>query len=443
MNRQDLTFFILGKKYGFDMRNNVKFVMESQFWNSDKVLEYQSNKIRTIIKHAYNNVNFYKRLFDEYQINPEEIKEPKDLQKIPVIRKQQISQNFNDCLADNFKYLNVREGYTGGTTGKPFHIYTDINSWALNWATKIRTFKWGGYEFGLNKLGVMAGGSLLPQKHMGFQSMLWQRINNYFAMPITRMDNRILMGYLLELRRRKVMFLRGYPSALYTLALFAKEQRFSITMKAIFTTAEMLYDFQREILEEVFSCKCFDQYGCEGMAGASECDYHSGLHINIETSYLDIVGRDGLPSEPGKEGEVVVTSYNDFAMPLIRYAPGDTAVKSKGKCSCGRTLPLLAKIYGRTSDIIKLSNGRIINGLSIPFEDLGEKIEQFQIHQTSESKIELLLVIKSNFTISDEHKIMKMMHFHCGNETEIVLKYVDVIPTPSSGKIRYIISDLN
>lgn len=444
MNRKDIVFYVLGKKYNFDIKKYYQFAMENQYWSNDRINDYQCARLNEIITHAYENVPYYTNLFNEYGYTPNDFREPTDLKKLPILRKETIRSNFQSFIARDFQKYHPMDRYTGGTTGAAFHLYNDINSWAINWATKIRTFSWGDYDFGNDKLGVMAGGSLLPARGTGIKNRIWRHINNYYSMPITRMDDIILSEYIRNLKKKSIKFLRGYPSAIYTLALFLEKTDSHLDLTSVFTTAEMLLPHQRQLIEERFNCKCFDQYGCaDGMGGANECDKHTGLHVNIETSLMNIIDEKGNEVENDKEGEIILTSFHDKAMPLIRYAPGDLAIRSAGKCSCGRNLPLLKKIIGRTSDLIVLSNGIKLNGLSIPFEAWSEKIERFQIIQTKPDAVEVHFIKKNSFSVKDEKQVLDLMKFHCGQEIDIKIKYVDFIPLPRSGKFRYVISLLN
>lgn len=441
INRKDIAFYLIGKKYNFNIKEYHNFVMENQYWDSNQIEKYQNERLQEIIKHSFNNVKYYNDLFNEYGLKPSDFKDKRDLKKLPILRKETINADFNSFLAKDYNKYKPIDRYTGGTTGAAFHLYNDMNSWAVNWATKMRTFSWGDYTFGKDRLAVMAGGSLLPTKKMSPKGMLWRYINNYYSMPITQMTDELLATYIQEIIKQKIKHLRGYPSAIYTLALYMKEQGIVVPLKSIFTTAEMLHPHQRLLIEERFQCKCFDQYGCaDGMAGASECDHHKGLHINIETSLMEIVDSNGNEVGDNEEGEIVLTSFNDKAMPLIRYTPGDYAIRSNEKCTCGRNLPMIKKIIGRTSDLINLSNGIKLNGLSIPFEAWSDKIERFQIIQTHEDAVEVVLIKKEGFSNNDEKQVLEMMKFNCGKGINVSIKYVDSIPLPKSGKYRYVIS---
>ena len=438
---RDILLFVLGKKEGFDLSADFRFVIESQYWTDEQIMHYQEEKLKKIISHAYNNVPFYKKTFDNLGLLPGDIKSLEDLSKLPIIRKQDVSNNPSDFLAKDFRSYHPVHHHTGGTTGKPFQYYNDRKSWSLNWALKMRTFEWAGYRYGKDRLGVMAGGSLSPKQGMTFSHRVWRFINNYYTMPITHMTPEIMDGYEHELKRQKIRFLRGYPSAIASFAEYLNSCNRKLPMLAVFTTAEMLYPHQRKIVELVFECKVFDTYGCgDGMGHATECEQHDGLHICFENSIMQVVNDRGVQVKPGEEGEIVLTSLSDFAMPLIRYAPGDLAALAEKKCSCGRSMQVISKIIGRTSDSFTLSNGRIINGLSLPFEDLTKEVEQFQIVQEAIDQIRVLLVAKKVISEKRISSIEETMRYHCGDGISIVVEQVNEIEVPASEKFRYVIS---
>lgn len=438
--KSELFLFFLGKKDGFDMQANRRFVKESQFWSPSQIKDYQNALLIPMVEHAYRNVKYYKRIFDLLGISASDIREIADLTKIPIIRKKDIIENQSDFVADNYRQYKATKHHTGGTTGIPCAYYTDRKSWAMNWALKMRTFDWAGYRYGKDRLGVMAGGSLNPNKEMSLTHRIWRNVNNYYTMPITHMDDEIMAEYAEQLREQKIRFLRGYPSAIYSFAQYLIEHNIAIPLKCVFTTAEMLFSHQRETIKKAFLCEVYDTYGCgDGMGNATECERHDGLHVCHECSIMEILDENGREVPPGEEGEVVLTSLYDYAMPLIRYAPGDRAIKLNKTCSCGRSMPLI-KIIGRSSDVFRLSNGVVFNGLSLPYEELTEELNRFQIVQEAADKVVVLLETKNTFDTLKINAFRDLISKHCGEGIQVEVKVVDRIEVPVSEKFRYVIS---
>src|SRR5262249_25603036 len=138
-----------------------------------------------------------------------------------------------------------------------------------------------------------------------------------------------------------------------------------IRPRGIITSAMILHDWQRRVIEEIFACKVTNRYGCEEVSLiACECERHEGLHVNADGVYVELI-RDGRPVGPGEPGSVVVTDLTNRAMPIIRYQVGDVAVWSERVCSCGRTAPLLARVEGRDADYVQTSRGELISGISL------------------------------------------------------------------------------
>ena len=436
--------WLLGKKEGFDMAANRRFVRQTQYWSTQQIAQYQNEKLQELIQHAYHHVPYYHDYFKAHGLLPEDIKTIADLSKIDVIHKIDVQNHPEHFMADNASEFHPIRHHTGGTTGIPFVYYNDRKSWALNWALKMRTFEWGGYSYGIDRLGVMAGGSLTPKKNMGWKHYIWRWINNYYTMPISHMTGEIMSGYVVQLRKQKIKFLRGYPSALVTFAEYILKNKIELSMKAVFTTAEMLYPHQRKIIESAFQCKVFDVYGCgDGMGQATECENHKGMHVCFETSIMQMLDANGNEVKEGDVGEIVLTSLNDYAMPLIRYAPGDMALKASSGCDCGRNMPMIEKIIGRSSDVFRLSNGRILNGLSIPFEELSQDLKQFQIVQESENRVVIYVIPKYDLSDVQKQSILNIIQFHCGDGIVVELQVVDHIEVPISEKFRYIVSKIN
>ena len=444
MNRSKLTFFLLGKKYGFNLAKTLAFVKDSQYWSKEQITAYQNKHLQQLITHAYNNVPYYTKQFNALNLKPSDIKTKEDLHKLPIINKKIVADNFNDFLAKDFKERKTLRRHTGGTTGLAFEFYNDVKSWAINWAVKKRAFEWGKYVVGKDKLAVLAGGSLLPQDGMGLKDRLWRYLQNFHSMPITKMTPEIMHKYVLELKENKIQFLRGYPTAVYTLAKYMVNNNLKVPLTSIFTTAEMLYDYQRETMREAFGCEVYDWYGCgDGVGNALQCSKHEGFHISFETSIFEIIKNDGNEANDEEKGEVVLTSLHDYAMPFIRYAPGDIAIKGNDNCECGRKLTRINKIVGRSSDIIEFSNGITLNGLSIPFEAWTDKISKFQIVQVEKDSVEVLFIPTKGFTEQDTQAALDIMKYQCGEGVNIKISLVKKIPTPKSGKFRYVISKVS
>lgn len=441
MNRSTSVFRILGLKYKFNMLEMMKFVTENQYWSKEQIYDYQLRHLQNLINHVYLHVPFYRTYMQKEGILPDDFVQLSDLALFPVIDKGLVKKNRKEFIADNFSRFHPMLRSTGGTTGIPFEYYNDRISWGLNWATKIRAFTWGDYHLGRDRIAVLKGGSMYNGGQIDFHSRIWRWLQRNYSFNIMCMTDSKLADYARAMKKYRIRFIRGYPSAICTFANWVKKHNCALNIETVFTTAEMLLPQQRLLIEDVFSCKVIDTYGCgDGMGGASQCCLTDEYHVNIETSIMEVLNSDHTQTPPGETGEIVLTSLHDYAMPLIRYCPGDQAVPTEPNTKCVIKLPVLKKIVGRTSDIFQLPNGRMINGLSIPLESWSDRVSKFQIIHETESVIVIKLVITKIFTNQDKQDILALMDSIAGEGIDVKIDIVDEIAQTAAGKHKYIIS---
>ena len=182
-------------------------------------------------------------------------------------------------------------------------------------------------------------------------------------------------------------------------------------------------------------------YECGNIAW--ECGRHEGYHINIDSLVVEIVNN-GKPAKPGEEGEVVITNLDSYAMPLIRYRIKDIAVGGESLCSCGRRLPLLRRIEGRSDDRVVLSNSTIVSPYELKYHlESVPGILQFRVIQEKTNQFVLQLKIEQNFTKGTvTRKATKEMTRILGHQSHIEIQIVDEILRDPSGKIRSVISNV-
>ena len=256
------------------------------------------------------------------------------------------------------------------------------------------------------------------------------------------MDN-IVIG----LNKFKPKYLKGFPSSMYLFAKHIKNRDLEIDFQpeAVFTTAEVLFNSQRELIEGVFNCGVFDQYGLnDGGVTAFECGMHKGLHIDMIRSIMEIVDENGNQLGADKEGEILATSLHNYAMPFIRYDSGDLGIVSDKKCVCGRELPLLKKIVGRTTDILEFPDNMVVSGAAVVdmFKYFSDKIREYQVVQKKQNVILIRIVKDTTYSKNDSELIIKAFQGHVGTNIAINIEFVDCIETTKAGKWKFIVREV-
>jgi phenylacetate-CoA ligase len=423
---------------------------DSQWWPRDKILELQNQRLRKLVEHAYTTVPAYRRVFDERGIEPGDIASSEDLVKLPIITKRFIRDNFDDMVSRGYPKREIIVQSTGGSTGEAMVFYRSKQermSW--NYAASFRGYRWAEYEIGDKLIGI---GQVVPSNSVGegiSQSL------RYFFEGIMRLDAADMSPEMMPVLTARIArfnprYFRGYPSALQILAQFIEEEgKYTFRPRAVFTGAEMVYDYQRELFRKVFGCETYSHYcSFELHPIAVECPTHSGHHISAENVIVEIVNDEGEIVPAGEEGRILLTNLHNYAMPFIRYDIGDRGVLATQDCPCGRGLPLLSTLVGRSDDVIITRSGRRIPGTVLHRRFLAFfGVEHIQIVQESYQKITVRLVVNKHSTKEQIDKItyevIKEYKRVLGEDIEIAVEFVDRMPLTPMGKQRVVVSKLS
>jgi phenylacetate-CoA ligase len=250
--------------------------------------------------------------------------------------------------------------------------------------------------------------------------------------------------FLDDIERRRPRMLFGYPSALDVIARHAETQgrdMSSLGIKVAFVTSEMLYREQRETISRVFGCPVANGYGGRD-AGfiAHECP-QGGMHVTAEDVIIEVLDEDGRPVQHGEAGELVVTHLRSYGFPFIRYRTGDLVRLGDTACPCGRGLPVLADIQGRSTDMVRLPDGTRMHGLALIYvlRDL-PGIERFKIEQEAVNLIRVRIVPGRGMDPGVPGIVRQGLERRLGSAVTVTVEVVDQIPPERSGKYRYVVS---
>jgi phenylacetate-CoA ligase len=212
-------------------------------------------------------------------------------------------------------------------------------------------------------------------------------------------------------------------------------------IRVAFVTSERLYDDQRVTISRVFGCPVANGYGGRD-AGfiAHECP-SGGLHLTAEDVIVELLDPAGRPVPDGEAGEIVVTHLATRDFPFIRYRTGDVAVLDPAACSCGRGLPLLKEIQGRSTDFVVAADGTVLHGLALIYilRDL-PSVSAFRIEQMSLGLTRVQVVPADGFDARTRDTIVRGLQRRLGAGVQIDVQTLSHIPPEKSGKFRYVSS---
>jgi phenylacetate-CoA ligase len=389
-----------------------------------------AKSLRALIAYAYGNVPYYRRIMRERRIGPEDIRTAGDLTKLPVLTKEIVRGNFDSLVSTAYPPQKRILMKTGGSTGEPLPFYTTPEADEWIWASMLRARTWQGVLTDFRRVVVTAA---VKERES------WERYERYYS--AFDCSDEAFEHLIKEMKAFRPQYVTGYTAYLYLLARYMKERGIGgISPYAVESQTEMLFPFMREPIEEAFQCPVFDHYGCkETTIKACDCSRHEGLHISVENGLLEVV-KDGEPVV-GETGSFLMTDFRNMAMPLIRYEVGDSGKMSAEPCSCGRSLPLLESILGRTLDILRLPEGRVLPGEFFPYLlNNVSGIIQYQVEQKAVDRITLRIVRSPSFGEDDQRTLLSNISSTLGEDVEANIEYVDSISLTPTGKQKIVVS---
>lgn len=415
-----------------------RLLEESQWWDSDRIERMRFKRLRELLTHAQENVPYYRALFAQLAFDVGSIQTTNDLARLPLLDKPRIRANVDALKAVRARKL--ARFNTGGSSGEPLVFFIGAERISHDVAAKWRATRWWGVDIGDPEIVVWGSPiELGAQDHLRRWRDALMRTE---LLPAFEMSEHKLDEFLARIRRRRPRMLFGYPSALSLIARHAAIRGLrmdDLGVRVAFCTSERLYDEQRETIARVFGCQVANGYGGRD-AGfiAHECP-SGGMHLTAEDVIVEIVDRHGQPVPAGEVGEIVVTHLATRDFPFIRYRTGDIGALDDSPCVCGRGLPLLKDIQGRTTDFVVTRDGAVMHGLALIYilRDLPE-VSAFRIVQESIDLTRVELIPGNGFGPAVERIIRDGITARLGRDVRVEIEVCAEICPERSGKFRYV-----
>ena len=355
----------------------------TQFLPTEAIRDLQWRRLRSLLEHAYAQCPFYRARFERGGLTPSDLRGPDDLRALPILEKRDIQEQGDDMVARNWPRGDLIRNQTGGSTGTPVSFYLSKARKCSRAAATLRHNRWAGWRIG-DRAAVIWGAPQDRPPDSRRARLRGALLREPLWLDTGNVTEASLAAFHTELLRYRPRIIQAYARSAVLFARYAQASGLTPHRPhAIVTSAEVLEDDERRLLEDVFGCPVYNRYGCrEVSVVASECAAHSGLHVMAEGLYVEIETPNGAAA-PGEMGSILVTDLLNLAMPLIRYRIGDLGAWASGVCSCGRGLPRLERVAGRVTDFLVGDDGRLVSGVFLATYVVAQRpsLGQVQIRQ--------------------------------------------------------------
>jgi phenylacetate-CoA ligase len=398
---------------------------------ASELRELQNGKLRALVRHACQNVPYYRSLFDTAGLSPAAVRDINDLQHVPITSKADLKRAGLSAIIDRRVDPSSRKSWrTSGTTGDQFDLYGSNGELAIRAMVTFRAYRTIGF----------GPGDRLCHLGPGLPRLNWWIVpyRNKSISALRPMNEQIR-----ELRAARPTILRVWPTAFRAL-LHQVDYRLSdiARPRALITSAEVFDpSLRRRVKADLPDIEIFNFWAAMEFGEiACECPAHEGLHVQADQVILEILRGDGQPCAAGQPGSAVITALCNYTMPLIRYRLGDICTAISGTCSCGSVFPLISAPQGRHEDVIRLPSGQLRSALGLgTVVDGFDEVDQYRFIQESRDHLVVKLVLFNDVGEEAVARFRAGLMDYLGEPIRVDIDIVDSI-TQDRYKFRKFIS---
>jgi phenylacetate-CoA ligase len=430
----------------------------SQWWPPDLLREVQLAQLGHLVDHASRTVPFHRERLAAGGYHEGEPLTPELWARLPVLTRAEV-QEAGPALRSAAvppAHGQVREVSTSGSTGTPVAVAHTGLSQLFFYAIEIRAHLWHGLELDktfcaiLNTEDCPEAREAAAPAHAGLSLDYWPDIFGavFPTGPGGFLPIQTDVARQAEwLQEQDPHYLETFSTNAFALAQHCLEHGIRLPrLERVLTGAEMLTAETRAACREAWGAEVVDHYGTREVGGnfAVQCpEREDVLHVQSEGALVEVLDDDGLACGPGEVGRVVVTPLHNFVTPLLRYELGDQAEVGP-PCGCGRGLPVLARVLGRTRNMLRLPSGGSLWPLFATglIREVVPAVRQFQLVQRSLEGLELRLVVRRPLGADEEAALRDWLLPQLGYPFAVAISYHDEIPRSARGKYEDFRSEL-
>ena len=417
----------------FPINRAQKLLQEIQKIPEEEYLPYLEKQRKEIVEYHLINNPYYQAFFGNKYFN--------DWEDVPVMQKSDLQRPLKQRLSNSFSRVNSYVGKTSGSSGHPFIFAKDRFCHALTWAEFIDRYHW--IDINLNQ-SLQARFYGIP---LDFYGNLTERFKDRVSLRrrfnVFDLSEKKMLEFLERFRKADFDYINGYTSAIVLFAKYLEKHQFVLkeicpSLKVCIVTSEKLFDKDRALIERSFGVPVVNEYGASEVGLISFENSRQEWIVNSESLFIEILDENNRVLPFGEEGRIVITSLYNKAHPMIRYEIGDTGALSKNSTW---KRPVLENLTGRTNDVARLANGKVVPGLTFYYvtksiiEDAGS-IKEFVIIQTEADVFKIEYVSEKEFSPLQHQKILAAIETFVGKNLKVNFERKDVLVRNKSGKLK-------
>ncbi len=424
-------------------------LMESQWKSPENIRELQWEALEKTVRLATKQVPYYRQRYGGLLSPDGSMRSFEDFARLPMLSKDDLRQHQKGLVAEGYDARRLYVSHSGGSTGEPVEFRFDRDSLAWRTAGWWRADSMAGWFVGAKTimfwLGI-GGGRTWQRGLSRLKERIHWMLKRWKVLTCSKFTEEDLRRYVGIMWKFRPDVFYGLADATHVFGRFLKATGLRLPpLRGVILGAEKVFEHQKAVIAEGFGAPVHERYGTQEVCNiAMECEAHDGMHLNAENVYLEVVDENGQPAEPGQVGEVLITTLTNFAMPLIRYRLGDLAVLDGDACRCGRGLPKIKEVVGRTLDVIVTPDGRYCCGVLLPhvMKEFPE-VREFQVYQPSIDRVILRVVPAEGFSKETVRDLQVALKRFLGEAVALIVEPVSEIPRLPTGKYRLTVSEVD
>ncbi len=421
------------------------FQMEqSQWWSADRLREHQFEQLSQLIEYSYQNVPYYRQLFDHCGIVPHSPLSEEQWRSIPLLERHHVQQRGDELIGYPTppSHGDAVPKTTSGSTGSPLTVTRTALSGLFWSAITLRDHLWHRRDFAAKMGFLRYADPDVAEPPDGRNAPDWGVPANqvFNTGPSARLaihsDLKQQVAWLL---REEPDYLLTYPSNLEALADYFEVNGLKLDrLRQVRTLSEAFAPELRQRCQDVFDAPLVDMYSTQEVGYiALQCPDREHYHVQSEDVLVEVLDENNNPCAPGQIGRVVVTSLHNYGTILLRFDVGDYAEVGE-PCACGRGLPVLNRILGRVRNMVTYPDGTRcwLNFVTLKHCRKEIPVQQVQMIQTSLNDLEVRIVAERSLTSAEEQSLQEMIHKDFKHPFSLTFTYHDQLLRDPSGKFE-------